>query len=53
MNVEKLTAIHEQVLKCTMCPLHKTRTQAVPGSGNFKKVSIKSRRSFKDHNGMG
>ncbi len=25
---------HDQIMSCTRCPLHATRTQAVPGSGN-------------------
>ncbi len=28
-----LEALHEEVRRCTRCPLHKGRTQAVPGAG--------------------
>jgi len=26
---------HDEIMSCTRCPLHATRTQAVPGSGNL------------------
>lgn len=29
-----LEALHQQILVCTQCPLHKGRTHAVPGEGN-------------------
>ena len=29
-----LENLHQQVLKCTKCPLHQTRKHAVPGEGN-------------------
>ena len=32
-TTEELLAIHEQIRACTACPLHATRTQAVPGYG--------------------
>ncbi|MBN2228017.1 MAG: uracil-DNA glycosylase [Candidatus Thorarchaeota archaeon] len=30
---KELLALHESIRNCTLCPLHKTRTQAVPGEG--------------------
>lgn len=36
MNSEKeLRLLHEQIVSCTKCPLHKTRMNAVPGEGPF------------------
>ena len=34
-RADRLAAYHrDEVMGCTRCPLHETRTQAVPGSGN-------------------
>jgi DNA polymerase len=33
VNMPQLLEIHERVRACTSCPLHSTRTQAVPGYG--------------------
>jgi DNA polymerase len=33
---KKLEQIKQNVIKCTKCELHKTRTNSVPGKGNFK-----------------
>ena len=33
-NVLKLQKIAEEIKNCTNCPLHKTRTKTVPGSGS-------------------
>ncbi len=30
---EELAKLHEEVTACTLCPLHRGRTQAVPGTG--------------------
>lgn len=30
---KQLEELHEVIRKCTLCPLHKTRTNAVPGEG--------------------
>ena len=32
--LEKLEAIHREILKCTKCPLHKVKTNYVPGEGD-------------------
>ena len=32
---EILAALHHKILTCTLCPLSRERTQAVPGEGNF------------------
>ena len=34
--MNNLEAIKQQVIKCTKCDLCKTRTNSVPGKGNFK-----------------
>ncbi|MFN2569607.1 MAG: uracil-DNA glycosylase [Candidatus Dormibacteria bacterium] len=31
--VEALSSVHEQIRACVSCPLHRSRTQAVPGTG--------------------
>jgi len=31
-----LKDLHSKILECTKCPLHQTRTMAVPGAGNSK-----------------
>lgn len=31
---EELLKVREEILKCSLCPLCKTRTQSVPGEGN-------------------
>ena len=36
MQEKKLENIRNQVVKCESCELSKTRTNAVPGKGNFK-----------------
>ena len=33
---KKLEQIKQNVIECTKCELHKTRTNSVPGKGNFK-----------------
>ena len=33
---KKLEQIKQNVIECTKCKLHKTRTNSVPGKGNFK-----------------
>ncbi|TMJ08556.1 MAG: uracil-DNA glycosylase, partial [Bacillati bacterium ANGP1] len=30
---QALARLHEQIRHCDRCPLHRTRTQAVPGAG--------------------
>ncbi len=32
-NCEQLKKLHETIRHCTLCPLHETRTNAVPGEG--------------------
>ena len=32
-NCKQLEKLHETIRHCTLCPLHKTRTNAVPGEG--------------------
>lgn len=34
--VRQAQELHEQILSCTQCPLHSTRTHAVPGEGHFE-----------------
>ncbi len=34
---EELERVAEEIRKCTRCPLHETRTNAVPGEGGFAK----------------
>ncbi|MDN5358426.1 MAG: uracil-DNA glycosylase [Candidatus Diapherotrites archaeon] len=34
---EELERIAEEIRQCTRCPLHRTRTNAVPGEGGFAK----------------
>ncbi len=31
---EKITVLHNSIRKCTLCPLSRSRTQAVPGEGS-------------------
>ena len=33
---QKLEKVKQNVIKCTKCELAKTRTNSVPGKGNFK-----------------
>jgi uracil-DNA glycosylase len=35
MSDKELTSLHHVIRKCTLCDLHKTRTNAVPGEGSF------------------
>ncbi len=37
-RVAALKALEEEIRRCTRCPLHRTRTHAVPGEGNYDAV---------------
>lgn len=32
---QELNALHESIRRCNLCPLHKTRLNAVPGEGSY------------------
>jgi DNA polymerase len=35
MREQELEKLHESIRSCRLCPLHKTRLNAVPGEGSY------------------